>query len=202
MYSFEEEKRKIIKNGKLNGNLILLDSLEAQLKAMQQRLSELALIPDQIQETLMNVAKTMQKFLPPGSLIVTDPPENSVDEIDQYDDSYRFDELKDEEELIAEDATDDELEEVVEEEEEVTVGEGEGGENAEQLAETLEVEPEKPNPFQWPWSSQERNTFKRSNFQGYRSSSMIQNRYRKQFGNPISNISTHQPLLQDQTTEC
>lgn len=135
----------------------------------------------------MNVAKTMQKFLPPGSLIVTDPPENSVDEIDQYDDSYRFDEDKDEVELDEEDATDDELEEVAEEEEEGTAAEGgssaDGEENAEALEEKLEAEPEKPNPFQWPWSSQERNTFKRSNFQGYRSSSMIQNRWRKQFEN-------------------
>lgn len=59
---------------------------------MQQRLSELALIPDQIIKTFMDVAVTMQKFLPPGSLIVSDPTEATVEEIDQYDDSYRFDE--------------------------------------------------------------------------------------------------------------
>lgn len=147
---------------------------------MQQRLSELLLIPDQIQETLLNVAKTMQKFLPPGSLIVADPLENPAEEIDQYDDSYRFEEKLEED---PGEATDNDLENGVDElagddhpnnEENV---EEETAEE-EQEAEQTEPEPEKKNPFErnWPWSSQERNTFKRSNFQGYRSSSMIQNR--------------------------
>lgn len=150
---------------------------------MQQRLSDLALIPDQIQETLMSIAKTMQRFLPPGSLIVTDPPENGVvDETDQYDDSYRFDEPVE----YVDEPTDDELEELNNEETDPINGEAINIDNDDVLAEEEEPEaedeeesePEKPNPFEkkWPWSSQERNTFKRSNFQGYRSNSLIQNR--------------------------
>ena len=155
------------------------------MKAMQRRLSELALIPDQIQDTLMSVAKAMQKFLPPGSLIVTDPVEHQLEEIDQYDDSYRFDEKVQEEEEEEAVATEDEGEELEEdpagestEDPEEAVNEEREAENKE---ETPPEEPEKPNPFErkWPWSSQERNTFKRSNFQGYRSSSMIQNRIKQ-----------------------
>lgn len=150
---------------------------------MQKRLSELALIPDKIQESLMMVAKTMQKFLPPGSLIVTDPHEGlMVEEIDQYDDSYRFDEKVEEEGP----ATDDELdgEELDQEEEEGATGSSEQDceENAveEGLADQeVEQEAEKENPFErkWPWTAaNDRNAFKKSNFQGYRSSSLIQNR--------------------------
>lgn len=151
---------------------------------MQQRLSELALIPDQIIKTFMDVAVTMQKFLPPGSLIVSDPTEATVEEIDQYDDSYRFDEknesqvddtdVEDGDDELDDDGNldgasgtqdtsekDDQSEEAVDEEQEP------------------EPEPEKVNPFErkWPWSSQQRNTFKRSSFNEYRSNSMIQNRW-------------------------
>lgn len=169
------------------GKPVFVDSLEEQLKAMQQRLSELALIPDQIQETLMNVAKTMQKFLPPGSIIVTDPVETIVEEIDQYDDSYRFDEKAEEDEDAGGDQTDDDLGDG-ELDGEGNVEGASGGSQEDCKAEGVvdgpeekeeeEPEPEKENPFErkWPWTSQERNTFKRSNFQGYRSSSMIQNR--------------------------
>lgn len=169
------------------GKPVFVDSLEEQLKAMQQRLSELALIPDQIQETLMNVAKTMQKFLPPGSIIVTDPVETFVEEIDQYDDSYRFDEKAEEDEAAGGDQTDDDLGDgELDGEEKIEGASGgsledctaEGFVDGPEEKEEEEPEPEKENPFErkWPWTSQERNTFKRSNFQGYRSSSMIQNR--------------------------
>lgn len=159
----------------------LAESLEEQLKAMQRRLSELLLIPDQIQETLMNVAKTMQKFLPPGSLIVSDPVEIAeAEDVDQYDDSYRFDE-KFEDQAEEGSLTDDEVDN-----DELDDGEAaEGGGLEDSVVDSkqdaqveVEPEPEKENPLhKWPWSSQERNTFKRSNFQGYRSSSMIQNRW-------------------------
>lgn len=150
------------------------------MKAMQRRLSELLLIPDQIQETLMNVAKTMQKFLPPGSLIVSDPAEIEVEDVDQYDDSYRFDE-KFEDQAEEGSLTDDEVDndeldnaEAAEGGLEASVVEDDSKQDVEV---EIEPEPEKENPLhKWPWSSQERNTFKRSNFQGYRSSSMIQNR--------------------------
>lgn len=150
------------------------------MKAMQQRLSELLLIPDQIQETLLNVAKTMQKFLPPGSLIVTDPAEIELEDVDQYDDSYRFDE-KNEIHVDEGSTTDDEIEgELADEEIEDEAGSIGGGEDVKEEKEVEPApapEPEKANPLaKWPWTSHERNTFKRSNFQGYRSSSMIQNR--------------------------
>lgn len=169
--------------------MYVLDSLEEQLKAMQQRLSELALIPGQIQETLMNVAKTMQKFLPPGSLIVTDhPQEIEIEPIDQYDDSYRFDnEIKDGEDHHA---TDDDLDDT-EMDFEAENGEVEGaiggGEDdakedspVQETEETLPEEPEedKANQFEkkWPWGLNDRNPFKKSTFQGHRSNSLIQNR--------------------------
>lgn len=143
---------------------------------MQQRLDELLQIPDQIQETLMNVAKTMQKFLPPGSLIVTDPVESVVEEVEQYDDSYRFDEVElAQEEEPEGNQTDDDLDDgELEKDEEGAQGEEE--EVPEPAVVEEEPEPEKPNPLsKWPWT-QGRNTFKRSNFEGYRSNSLIQNR--------------------------
>lgn len=142
---------------------------------MQQRLDELLQIPDQIQETLMNVAKTMQKFLPPGSLIVTDPVESVVEEVEQYDDSYRFDEVELAQEEPEGNQTDDDLDDgELEKDEEGAQGEEE--EVPEPAVVEEEPEPEKPNPLsKWPWT-QGRNTFKRSNFEGYRSNSLIQNR--------------------------
>lgn len=135
----------------------------------------------------MNVAKTMQKFLPPGSLIIADhPPETTIEEIDQYDDSYRFDKDDEDAELHA---TDDDLEgnemddQIANEDEEgaegaVGVEEGAASENNESEEINPEPEDEKANPFEkkWPWGLNDRNAFKKSNFQGLRSNSLIQNR--------------------------
>lgn len=152
---------------------------------MQKRLSELALIPDKIQESLMMVAKTMQKFLPPGSLIVTDPHESlMVEEIDQYDDSYRFDEKLEEGPATDDELDGKELDQGEEEEEKGATGSSEQDfeENAVEEGlddQEVEQEPEKVISLEkkWPWTAaNDRNAFKKSNFQGYRSSSLIQNR--------------------------
>lgn len=135
----------------------------------------------------MNVAKTMQKFLPPGSLIVTDhPPETTIEEIDQYDDSYRFDNNAEDDELHA---TDDDLDAIEmddhadneeEDAEEAVGGETEGSGNPHNETEEILPEPEeeKANALEkkWPWGLNDRNVFKKSNFQGLRSNSLIQNR--------------------------
>lgn len=157
--------------------------MEDQLRAMKKRLAEIAAIPIQIQATLDNVTKTMENLLPLSPEISENESDYGYEEIEQYDDSYRFD--KKEVEDSASDKTDEDqsdLEDDVEEEAAAV--------SSASISETCDNEPESgcvsatPEDLQrpesvwssWPWQEQPKSVPRRSNCHLVPRTSMIQNR--------------------------
>ncbi|XP_055694947.1 uncharacterized protein LOC129796851 [Lutzomyia longipalpis] len=166
-------------------------TLEDQLRAMQKRLAEIAAIPIQIQATLENVTKTMEKLLPPEQspeVLSEDESDYGYEEIEQYDDSYRFDQNENEDTASdrTEDAVVDELddsEDYVEEEQAVV--------SSASVSEICDNEPESgcvsatPEDrsegvwSSWPWSEPAKVVPRRSNCHLVPRTSMIKNRIKQ-----------------------
>ncbi|XP_059610202.1 uncharacterized protein LOC132257354 [Phlebotomus argentipes] len=167
---------------------VLRLTLEEQLRAMQKRLAEIAAIPIQIQATLENVTKTMENLLPERSPEMSDNESDcGYEEIEQYDDSYRFDK-KDEEDSSSEKTDADDVDPLDTEEDDVE--EEAAAVSSASVSEICDNEPESgcasatPEDLQrpdgvwssWPWSEQPKAIPRRSNCHLVPRTSMIQNR--------------------------
>ncbi|GAB0094932.1 hypothetical protein DMENIID0001_102580 [Sergentomyia squamirostris] len=168
---------------------------------MQKRLAEIAAIPIQIQATLENVTKTMEKLLPnPQPLDLSDNESDyGYEEIEQYDDSYRFDKKDaDEEDLVSvpeSDNTDaDQLDlEDDDDDDDDDVEEEAAAVSSTSISDICENEPESgcvsatPEDLQrqegawscWPWKEQPKIVHRRSNCHLVPRTSMIQNRIKQ-----------------------